>query len=59
MAINKATKKAASTGPRPRKSRSKERPTVQEQKDNPVQKENAAVKVRMYRQGLGDCFFVT
>jgi beta-lactamase superfamily II metal-dependent hydrolase len=59
MATNQATKKTANTGPRPRKSRSKERPAVQEQKDAGVQKENAAVKVRMYRQGLGDCFFVT
>jgi beta-lactamase superfamily II metal-dependent hydrolase len=53
------TKKMAKSGPRTRKSGSKERTAVREQKDATVQKENAAVKVKMYRQGLGDCFLVT
>src|ERR1700750_1611987 len=59
MATNQATKKTASTASRSRKSRSKENPAVQKQKQAGVRKEKAACKVRMYRQGLGDCFFVT
>ena len=59
MATNQATKKMAKSGPRTRKSGSKVRPAVQEKKDAPAQKGNPAVKVRMYRQGLGDCFLVT
>jgi beta-lactamase superfamily II metal-dependent hydrolase len=59
MATNQATKKMAKSAPRTRKSGSPQRTTVQAPKDAALQKENAAVKVRMYRQGLGDCFFVT
>src|SRR6516165_703301 len=58
MAANQATKKMAKSGPRTRGSRSKDR-TAKELKGAPIQKENDGVKVRMYRQGLGDCFLVT
>ncbi len=59
MATNRVTKKMVKSGPRIRKSGAKERTTAKEQKSASVQRESAAVKVRMYRQGLGDCFLVT
>jgi beta-lactamase superfamily II metal-dependent hydrolase len=59
MATNQATKKMANSGPRTRKSGSKERTDAKKLKDTIIQKENDAAKVRMYRQGLGDCFLVT
>src|SRR6476619_621318 len=54
MATKDLTKKTAKGGQRTRKSgsRSKERTAVKDQK-------SVAAKVRMYRQGLGDCFLVT
>ena len=61
MATNQVTKKMVNSGPRTRKSssKSKERTAVPKQRDAVVKKDNTAAKVRMYRQGLGDCFFVT